>query len=95
MVVYGFGDASADGFGATMDRPGQGLFGRFGIWGKDAEDGSSNYRELRNLVETVEEEAAEEYLEGGELWIFTDNLTAESCVHKGGSTSAILHELVV
>ena len=43
----------------------------------------------------MEEEAAEEYLEGGELWIFTDNSTAESCVHKGGSTSAILHELVV
>jgi hypothetical protein len=95
MVVYGFGDASAAGFGATVDRPGRGLFGRFGIWGKDAEDGSSNYRELRNLVETVEEEAAEGYLEGGELWIFTDNSTAESCVHKGGSTSAVLHELVV
>jgi len=46
-------------------------------------------------VETVEEEAAEEYLEGGELWIFTDNSTAESCVHKGGSTSAILHESLV
>jgi hypothetical protein len=30
------------------------------------------------LVETVEEEAAEEYLEGGELWIFTNNLPAES-----------------
>jgi hypothetical protein len=95
MVVYGFGDASAAGFGATIDRPGQGLFGRFGIWGKDAEDESSNYRELRNLVETIEEEAAEGYLEGGELWIFTDNSTAESCVHKGGSTSATLHELVV
>ena len=55
MVVYGFGNASAAGFGATVDRPRQGLFGRFGIWGKDAKDGSSNYRELRNLVETVEE----------------------------------------
>ena len=29
------------------------------------------------------------------MWIFTDNSTAESCVHKGSSTSAILHELVV
>jgi hypothetical protein len=59
MVVYGFGNALATGFGATIDRPGQGLFGRFGIRGKDVEDGSSNYQELRNLVETVEEEAAE------------------------------------
>ena len=95
MVVYGFGDTLGAGFGATIDRSGQGLFCRFGIWGKDTEDGSSNYRELRSLVETVEEEAAERYLEGGELWIFTENSTAESCVYKGGSTSAILHKLVV
>jgi hypothetical protein len=63
--------------------------------GKDVEDESSNYRELRNLVETVEEEAVEGYLEGGELWIFTDNSTAESCVQKGGSSSPLLHELVL
>ncbi len=52
-VYYGFGDASSAGFGASVERPG-GLHGRFGIWGRDAEDQSSNYRELRNLVETVE-----------------------------------------
>ena len=95
MVVYGFGDAAAAGFGATVDRPGRGLFGRIGVWGKDVEDESSNYRELRNLVETVEEEAVEGYLGGGELWIFTDNSTAESCVQKGGSSSPLLHKLVV
>ena len=62
MVVYEFGDASAAGFGATVDRPGQGLFGRFGIWGKDAKEGSSQTTgSSGNLVETVEEEAAEEY----------------------------------
>ena len=42
--------------------------GRFGLWGKDEEDKSSNYRELRNLVETVEEEAREGYLKDSELW---------------------------
>ena len=87
MVVYGFGDASAAGFGATINRPGIGLYGRFGLWGKDSECESSNYRELNNLVETVEEEALEGRMEGGELWIFTDNSTAESVVHKGGSSS--------
>jgi hypothetical protein len=30
---------------------------------------------LRNLVETVEEEAAEGYLKDGEFWLFTDNST--------------------
>jgi hypothetical protein len=72
-----------------------GLYCRFGIWGKDAEDHSSNYRELRNLVETVEEEALDGYLTGGEFWLFTDNTTAEGCFFRGGSSSKLLHELVL
>ena len=43
----------------------------------------------------MEEEAKEEHLKDGELWIFTDNSTAESCFFKGGSTSKTLHELVL
>ena len=77
-----------------MARP-DGLFGRFGLWGKDAEDQSSNYRELRNLVETVEEEALNGYLTGGEFWLFTDNTTAEGCFFRGGSSSKLLHDLVL
>ena len=65
------------------------------MWGKDAEDASSNYRELRNLVETVEKEATSGSLDGNELWIFTDNSTAESCFVKGGSSSEKLHALVL
>jgi hypothetical protein len=93
-AYYGFGDASSAGFGSTVARP-DGLYGRFGIWGKDAEDQSSNYRELRNLVETVEEEALDGYLTGGEFWLFTDNTTAEGCFFRGGSSSKLLHELVL
>jgi hypothetical protein len=93
-AYYGFGDASGSGFGATVERP-NGVFGRYGLWGKDAEDESSNYRELRNLVETVEEEAHVGYLTQGELWIFTDNSTAESCFFRGGSSSKLLHQLVL
>jgi hypothetical protein len=72
-----------------------GLYGRFGIWGKDAEDQSLNYWELQNLVETVEEEAKEGYLKGGELWLFTINATAEGCFFRGGSSSKLLHKLVL
>ena len=93
-AYYGFGDASSGGFGSTVERP-DGLHGRFGIWGSDNEDKSSNYRELCNLVETIEEEAKEGHLKDGELWIFTDNLTAESCFFRGGSTSKTLHELIL
>ena len=89
-----FGDASSTGFGSTMMRP-RGIHGRFGLWGKDEEDKSSNYRELRNLVEMVEEEAREGYLKDSELWLFTDNSMAESCFFKGGSTSKLLHELIL
>jgi hypothetical protein len=82
------------GFGATIERP-DGLHGCFGLWGRDKERQSSNYRELQNLVKTVEEEAESGYLIDRELWIFTDNSTGESCFFKGGSLSKLLHELVL
>jgi hypothetical protein len=93
-AVYGFGDASSGGFGSSVGLE-QGIHGRFGVWGSDAEDQSSNYRELRNLVETVEEEAVAGRLKQSELWLFTDNSTAESCFSRGSSTSRLLHELVL
>ena len=93
-AFYGFGDASSGGFGSSVGLP-HGVQGRFGIWGKDEEDKSSNYRELKNLVETVEEEVSVGRLDKAELWLFTDNSTAESCFAKGSSTSELLHELIL
>ncbi len=93
-AYYGFGDASSAGFGATVERP-DGLHGRFGLWGRHKEDQNSNYRELRNLVETVEEEALSGYLTDGELWIFTNNSMAESCFFKGRSSLKLLHKLIL
>jgi hypothetical protein len=93
-VYYGFGDVSSGGFGSTVARP-DGLYGRFGIWGRDTKEQSLNYCKLCNLVDTVEEEAKEGYLQGGELWLFTNNATAEGCFFCGGSSSKLLHELVL
>ncbi len=93
-AYYGFGDAFSGGFRSTVEQP-EGLHGRFSIWGSDSKGQSSNFRELRNLVETVEEEAKEGYLKDGELWIFTNNSTAESCFFRGGSSSKLLHDLVL
>ncbi len=45
-------------------------------------------------METMEEEAKEGYLNGGELWLFTNNATAEGCFFQGGSLSKLLHELI-
>jgi hypothetical protein len=47
MAYYGFGDVSLGGFGSTVARP-NGLYGHFGIWGKDAKDQSSNYCKIQN-----------------------------------------------
>jgi hypothetical protein len=80
-AYYGFGDAFSGGFGSTVQQL-NGLFGWYGLWGRDMDDQNdqnSNYREMCNLVEAVEIEAKEEYLKGGELWMFTNNMTAESC----------------
>ncbi len=43
----------------------------------------------------MEEEAAAGYLKDRELWLFTDNSMAESCLNKGGSSSKFLHKLVL
>jgi hypothetical protein len=96
-AVYGFVDASGKGYCGTIDYHSwyNEVNYRIGIWGKDEESESSNYKELRNLVETCEEEAAAGRLYNAEFFLFTDNLTAESCFFRGSSNSKLLHELVL
>jgi hypothetical protein len=93
-AFYGFGDVSSSGFGASIAHP-DGLHTQYGIWPNNNGDKSSNNCKLKNLVDTVEEEAKAEYLKDLELWLFTDNSTAESCFHKGSLSSKALHDLVV
>jgi hypothetical protein len=93
-VRYGFGDASGSGFGGSIALP-SGISYRVGVWGKDAEDSSSNYRELRNLVETLEAEAEAGNLNNCEMFMMTDNSTAEACFYRGTSGSEKLFELVL
>jgi hypothetical protein len=68
---------------------------RVGVWGADVESESSNYRELANLVEDTEAEAEAGRLPESELFLFTDNSTAESAFYKGSSSSKKLHSLVL
>jgi hypothetical protein len=93
-AYYKFGNASSAGFRSTVECP-SGINGRFSLWGRDKDDMSSNYRELRNLVEMVEEEASKGHLKDSELWLFTDNSMAKSCFFKGGLTSRLLHESIL
>jgi hypothetical protein len=93
--IYGFADASGAGFGSSLQLPTGSISYRYGLWGKDAEGSSSNYRELRNIVECLESESAAGHLSGHEVFLFTDNTTAESAYYKGNSTSRLLFELIL
>jgi hypothetical protein len=90
---YGFGDASGCGFGATL-QIGDGIEYEYGQWSWESQE-SSNWRELNNLVEFAEGKVRDKELEGCELFIFTDNTTAEAAFWKGSSKSRKLFDLVL
>jgi hypothetical protein len=95
-VYYGFGDASQDGFGFNLqEQDGDTIHYRFGQWSDAVSEKSSNYRELYNLVCRLEELVEDGTLEGCEVFIFTDNSTAESAFFKGNSSSEHLYDLVL
>lgn len=75
MAVYGFGDASGTGFGCTFATPVGTMFCH-GVYGKYTSKRSSNYRELANLVSTLEQGTEEGTFKNSEVWIFTNNSTA-------------------
>ena len=94
VVKYGFGDASGIGFRSSWEAPG-GIGYRFGVRNEQSNKGhSSNYRELNNLVETVEGISKDEELAGTELFFFTINSTAERAYYNGTSSNRDLHDLV-
>jgi hypothetical protein len=94
-VYYGFGDASGCGFGATI-QIGNEIVYEYGQWSSEVtETKSSNWRELNNLVEALERIVKEYDLSGSEIFIFTDNTTAEAAFWKGTSKSKTLFELVL
>ncbi len=64
------------------------------MWSTAEEEESSNYKELKNLVDAVAEEAGAGRLKNCEFFLFTKNLTAESCFYRGNSKSWLLHALV-
>jgi hypothetical protein len=93
-IVYGFGDASGSGLGATFTC-GNGFNFRIGVWGSDEGPESSNWKEFTNIVESLEEEAESGNMNAAEVYMFTDNSTVESCAARGTSTSPKLLELVI
>jgi hypothetical protein len=95
LAIYGFVDASGSGLGSSFQLPANTLLYRQGVWGRDADNVSSNYRELRNLVEAIEDGVQSGDLAEAELFVFTDNSTAEGAYPKGITDSRLLFDLVL
>ena len=95
VAIYGFGDASKAGFGSTLEEGNGSIWFRLGVWGCSLEEESSNFRELTNLVESIEERIKEGGLNGSEIFLFTDNSTAEAAFYKGTSSSEKLFEAIL
>ncbi len=86
IALYGFADASGHGFGSTLVINNRVHF-HHGQWAKHYDDESSNYRELDNLITAIEEALREGLLLKAELFMFTDNSTAEAAFYKGMPSS--------
>jgi len=94
LAKYGFGDASKAGFGSTFQDK-NGISFRYGTWSADGEEQSSNFRELENLGQALELESTKDSFKGAEVYIFTDNSTAEAAYYKGTSSSRLLFNIVL
>jgi hypothetical protein len=93
-VFYGFGDASQTGF-CTNFQIGDQIGYRHGHWCDATSEESSNYRELKNLVDGLEQQVKAGKITGAEVFLFTDNSTAEAVYYKGNSSSRKLFELML
>ena len=93
-VYYGFGDASGSAYGVTLSA-GETLQYQYGQWCMEMAEESSNWRELRNLVDALKNWNDQYSLRGSVMFLFTDNTTVESTFWKGTSKSKKLFELIL
>jgi hypothetical protein len=93
-VVYSFGDASGSGFGSSFERENQ-LSYYSGQWSDEIRAKSSNFRELNNLTNALEQAHSDGTLADSEVFVFTDNSTAETAYFKGTSSSQELFQITL
>jgi hypothetical protein len=99
-IMGTWGDGSGTGTGGTVEPLGQTGLPRLeawmGAWNPWVYRFSSNWKELRTLLWTLErlEESDEHRLKGVTLFYFTDNMTTYYVVQNGSSKSPELHRLI-
>jgi hypothetical protein len=93
-ILYCYGDASGSGFGWCIDL-GEGVRYELGEWCESIQEATSNYHELRDLVNAMVRAAQEGRLDGCEVFVYTENQTAEGAYSKGTTGRRSLFELIV
>jgi hypothetical protein len=94
--TYGFGDASGEGYGSGWSDLVRAVARlRRGFWCAEISEKSSNYREFKNLLEEIRDASTAGILANKLVFLFTDNLVAESIFYKGTSSSRELYEMVL
>jgi hypothetical protein len=85
-IIYCYGDTSGSGFGWCIYF-GDGVRYELGEWCERIQEATSTYRELRNLVNDMVRAVQEGRLEGCEVFLYTENQTAEGAYCKGTAKS--------
>ena len=95
-AVVTWGDGSGTGGGGTLEVEGavQQLEFWMGTWAPHIGSFSSNWKELRTLLEMLKREQGQDRLRHGIMFYFTDNLVTYYIVQGGSSTSPELHKLI-
>jgi hypothetical protein len=80
--------------GEKLEADGRILFWH-GHWGDSISEASSKYQELLNLVELLEAQVEDGRIKGAEVFLFTDNSTAEAVFFKENSTLKRLFDFIL
>ena len=95
-VAVTWGDGSGTGGGGTMELEAKVPMLEFwmGTWSPQVASFSSNWKELRTLLQVLKREQTHNRVRHGILFYFTDNLVTYYIVQGGSSTSPELHKLI-
>ena len=86
MLIYGYADASGGGSGSSLLMHGNVKY-RIGTWVDNESEETSNWRELENLMYSMEDAGGKGWLWGATVLLATDNEVAEMALYKGNSIS--------
>ena len=93
-VSYGIGDDSSNRYDAAVHM-GEKLHLMYGKWTSVENEQFSNYRELHNLVNTVEKLYEKGLHKNCELFLYTDNSVTDCTYYRKSSSSRLLFLLIL